>query len=70
MLSDIHLMSGSRTEWNIWVVLGKFSRGKGAVRIPKALFLPYCAKAPLIQFTRSDPLIACPKLKRFQMGGC
>ena len=38
-----------KTYWRARVVLYKFAWGKGSVRRPKALFLSYCTKTPLIQ---------------------
>ena len=50
-------------EWDNWVVLGKFAQVKGAVRIPKDMFLSYCVNAPLIQLSCSGPLRACTKFE-------
>ena len=46
-------------------MLGKLTRGKGAVRMPKVLFLSYSAKAPLIQLTWLGPFRDFSKLEGF-----
>ena len=56
---------GPEQKLRTWIVIGKFSQVKVLVNIPKALFLLYCAKAPLIQLTRSGPLRAWPKIEGF-----
>ena len=53
---------GFRMERRMHVVLDKFARGKVAAKTPKALFLSYCAKAPLVKLTQLGPLRALKKI--------
>ena len=55
------LMSRARMDKRAWVFLSRLAQVKGAVSIPKSLFLEYCTKAPLIQLTRLVPLGVWPK---------
>ena len=65
MLLLIFLMDGARTDLRTHVVLGNVLWRNGSARIPKALFLSYCAYEPLIQLTGSDTLRAWPKFEGF-----
>ena len=56
-------MDGDKTDQGMRVVLVKLERGKGSVKIPKALFLLYFENAPLIQLTRTVTLRDWPKLE-------
>ena len=66
MFSVIFLMDWPRTDQRNLVVIGRLAWGKGAVRRPKALFLSYFAKSPLIRLTRSGPLRAWPKFECYK----
>ena len=56
-------MDGDKKYRSTRVVLGKLSRGKGAVRRQKALLLSYCSNFPLIQLTRPGLLWDWEKLE-------
>ena len=56
-------MAGSKTYQRTRDVLIKFSWVNETLRMPKALFLSYCARAHLIQLIRSVPLRYWPKLE-------
>ena len=58
-------MDGARTYLRTQVVLGRLERVNRAARRPKALFLLYFEKTPLIQLTRSGPLSAWSNFERF-----
>ena len=58
-------MAESKTYDRTWSVMGMFAQGKGALRIPKELFLSYCPNVPLISMTQSVPFRDWPKLEGF-----
>ena len=63
IFTDILEMAGAKTDRRIRVVLVKLAQVKGTSRKPKDLFLSYCEKALLIQFTWLDSLRAWPKIE-------